>query len=335
MKSVSEIFENNEYGELVNKIEPFIRSTIYGHIFPKGHDSTHFTRVSIFGFVLCRYNEAKGITVDKQVVIWFAYLHDICRRIYGYKDEEHGERAAQYVKMIRNTWLRELSDYQIYLLSEAVKWHNKITRYNEITIDTCFDADRLDLPRFEITVNPSLLATNEAKRLFLKYHGNYQNYLCTFALELTRLKFNDYYFDVIRDTKVGARIMIEKDGFYSGPFSPVLWDINKKSVELIYNNPCSGIYVYDYPCIPELLVTYKRAKDNSELNNWQFIVLLLEYDETMVIRRINNTFAKEYNDETILSKANIMGTCVWTDNIESDVNKVIDHYKKKHLPILP
>ena len=102
--------------------------------------------------------------VDMTVVNCFAYLHDLGREDNGY-DVEHGPRSAEIAKTLRHTLLRELTDEQFDKLIKACRLHTTSRRTNDITIDTCFDADRLDLPRVHIIPHPDKMATWKGKQL--------------------------------------------------------------------------------------------------------------------------------------------------------------------------
>ena len=106
---------------------------------------------------------------DMAVVLSFAYLHDVERDSDGY-DEEHGPKAAKLIDQIRDSVLDFLDDKQIGLLKEACTLHTTCPRTGNPTIDTCFDSDRLDLPRAGIIPDPAKMATKEgAERAKLLY----------------------------------------------------------------------------------------------------------------------------------------------------------------------
>lgn len=116
------------------------------------HGVDHWDRVAIFGRMLF----VDG--VDMEVVMAFAYLHD-SERINNDIDENHGERASKLIDAIRYTELNELNDEQISILKRACKLHNKELRTGNLTIDVCFDADRMDLIRVGITPSSNRMAT--------------------------------------------------------------------------------------------------------------------------------------------------------------------------------
>ena len=103
------------------------------------HGVHHWVRVLENGMKLAERNDA-----DSDVVETFAFLHDIGRRDDGL-DPEHGERSADFVLSIRDEI--PLSDEQFEILVEAIRFHNKIRFSDNLTIQTCWDADRLDIGR--------------------------------------------------------------------------------------------------------------------------------------------------------------------------------------------
>ena len=69
------------------------------------------------------------------------------------------------VDAIRHNYLRDFNDEQVALLKRACELHTLKHRTGNITIDTCFDADRLDLPRVGITPDPELMATSQGSKI--------------------------------------------------------------------------------------------------------------------------------------------------------------------------
>ena len=116
------------------------------------HGVEHWDRVAKFGSILYQ----KGADMD--VIMAFAYLHDAERMSNG-RDLYHGQRASKLIDTIRHTQLEELSDEQIAKLKRACELHTIQHRTGDLTIDICFDADRMDLPRVGITPSPQRMAT--------------------------------------------------------------------------------------------------------------------------------------------------------------------------------
>ncbi len=137
------------------------------------HGVAHAKRVECLALML-----AKTTNADVDVLIWFAYVHD-CQRKGDGMDFNHGPEAAEYVNVIRHTYLKELDDNQITLLKTACRLHTSTHRTGESTIDTCFDADRLDLPRVGIDPDPRRMATTAgAKYAQRSYRENLEEAGC-------------------------------------------------------------------------------------------------------------------------------------------------------------
>jgi uncharacterized protein len=121
------------------------------------HGVVHWARVLENGLRLCE--ETGG---DLEVVSLFAILHDSQRQNEGY-DPDHGPRAAEFARELRGT-VFELEDRQFRRLYSACEGHTHELTHEDITIQTCWDADRLDLGRIGIVLHPSRLCTDVAKR---------------------------------------------------------------------------------------------------------------------------------------------------------------------------
>ena len=122
------------------------------------HGVEHWDRVANFGRML--YQEG----ADMDVIMAFAYLHDSERMDNGY-DVEHGARASKLIDTIRHTELRALNDEQIRKLKRACELHTIEHRTGDITIDICFDADRMDIGRVGIKPLPERMATKRGAEL--------------------------------------------------------------------------------------------------------------------------------------------------------------------------
>lgn len=121
------------------------------------HGIQHWKRVERNGEMLAQ----KG--VNPYVVKLFAYFHDSCRINNRHSDNEHGLRAAKLVDSLRRTVLKELTENELNQLKTACELHTSTHRVGDITIDTCFDADRLDLGRCGIVPTPNRMATPTGK----------------------------------------------------------------------------------------------------------------------------------------------------------------------------
>lgn len=121
------------------------------------HGVAHWARVYENGLYL-----AKQTGADVEVVRLFAVLHD-SRRLNEGSDPDHGPRAAEFARTLRDR-LFDLPDHKFRLLHRACAGHTHERTHPDVTIQTCWDADRLDLGRVGITPHPSRLCTEVAKR---------------------------------------------------------------------------------------------------------------------------------------------------------------------------
>jgi uncharacterized protein len=121
------------------------------------HGLPHWFRVLQNGWRL-----AVETGADLEVITAFAFFHD-CRRLNDGYDPEHGLRGAEYVREIRQQ-LPDLMDEQFALLYEACRYHSDGMIDADITVQTCWDSDRLDLGRVGIKAIPERLCTPAARR---------------------------------------------------------------------------------------------------------------------------------------------------------------------------
>jgi len=83
-------------------------------------------------------------------------LHD-SRRLDEGNDIGHGNRASQYIRSLNGSYF-DLKVAQLDALCEAVVDHSGGTLHDDPTIQTCWDADRLDLGRVGIRPHPKYLS---------------------------------------------------------------------------------------------------------------------------------------------------------------------------------
>lgn len=120
------------------------------------HGVPHWARVRLNGLSLARLNGAR-----QDVVEYFAVLHD-SQRIHDGSDRRHGARAADYVRRINDDYL-SLDRSGLDMLVYACEFHSDGLTEADITIQTCWDADRLDLGRVGIRPSPGRLCTDLAR----------------------------------------------------------------------------------------------------------------------------------------------------------------------------
>jgi len=119
------------------------------------HGLRHWKHVEEAGLSMA----AKDERISKTVVRLFACFHD-CKRLSDGFDRQHGPRAAAFLEEIRTSNLGWLSDEEFRQLHEAVLKHTSQQEpTGDITVDTCIDADRLDLGRIGIAPDPDKLLT--------------------------------------------------------------------------------------------------------------------------------------------------------------------------------
>jgi uncharacterized protein len=107
------------------------------------HGVSHWNRVRQNGLRVAEHTGA-----NKLIVELFAFLHDCCREYDG-SDSGHGERAAEFAKTIRGDILH-LDDDDFTLLYDAISGHEHGRTRGDVTVTTCWDADRLDLGRVHV-----------------------------------------------------------------------------------------------------------------------------------------------------------------------------------------
>jgi uncharacterized protein len=120
------------------------------------HGAAHWARVRDNGL---RLAEQTGANPD--IVELFAYLHD-SKRLNDGHDPQHGLRAARFAASLQGSLL-SLSDIDLELLRFACEFHTDGLTEADVTVQTCWDADRLDLGRIGIRPDPCRLCTCAAR----------------------------------------------------------------------------------------------------------------------------------------------------------------------------
>jgi uncharacterized protein len=120
------------------------------------HGVDHWARVLENGRRLSRETGAKAEIVDL-----FAVFHD-ARRKNEHTDLFHGRRAADFAAYLRGTLLH-LDPADFDLLYYACAHHTAGRTAADVTVQTCWDSDRLDLGRAGIYPHPSRLCTPAAR----------------------------------------------------------------------------------------------------------------------------------------------------------------------------
>jgi len=120
------------------------------------HGISHWARVRTIGLRLTAQTGA-----DPDVVELFSVLHDACR-VNDDRDPHHGRRGAALAARLRGQGV-DLSDTAFALLVTACAEHTSGFIEAPVTVQTCWDADRMDLSRVGITPDPVRLCTAAAK----------------------------------------------------------------------------------------------------------------------------------------------------------------------------
>jgi uncharacterized protein len=136
----------------------FFRTVLQQYALPQGgiHGITHWARVLENGRRLARVTGARI-----EIIELFAVFHDIKRKNEGW-DLEHGYHGAELAAQFRGLHF-SLPEGDFDLLYAACCDHTKGETSGDITLQTCWDADRLDLGRAGIELDPRYLCTDAAK----------------------------------------------------------------------------------------------------------------------------------------------------------------------------
>lgn len=124
---------------------------------PKGtHGLNHWGRVLENGL---RLAETEG--GDLTVIRLFAIFHDACRQNQTL-DPGHGARGAALAEELLGD-LSLVTKEQLDLLTLACREHTDGKTSADLTVQICWDSDRLDLARVPIMPDPDHLCTRTAK----------------------------------------------------------------------------------------------------------------------------------------------------------------------------
>jgi uncharacterized protein len=126
------------------------------------HGPAHWARVRYHGLMI-----GAECGADLNVVELFAFLHD-SKRLNEYSDPDHGARAAEYATSLNGSFFT-LNANQLDLLCIAMRGHSGGQVHSDPTIQTCWDADRLDLGRVGIRPDPYFLSSLAAPHIQSAY----------------------------------------------------------------------------------------------------------------------------------------------------------------------
>ena len=120
------------------------------------HGISHWARVRVNGLMLAQETGA-----NPHVVELFAWFHD-SRRVNEHEDIGHGNRGAILAQKLRGQYFDATVD-EMDLLIHACGHHSDGFMEDDVTVMTCWDADRLDLGRVGIVPDPLYLCTDAAR----------------------------------------------------------------------------------------------------------------------------------------------------------------------------
>ncbi len=120
------------------------------------HGVPHWARVLENGRRLSEITRAR-----RDIVELFAVFHD-SQRINEAIDDGHGRRGSELARDLRGV-AYSLDDKAFDLLIQACDLHTEGHLEGDITLQTCWDADRLDLGSVGIAPRPEKLCTEGAR----------------------------------------------------------------------------------------------------------------------------------------------------------------------------
>ena len=122
------------------------------------HGLSHWQRVEANGLLLGRSLPLASVNV----ITHFAYLHDACRED-EWEDPQHGRRSADWCQAMWQDRILDLTITELKLPKYACRHHTEGKTQADVTVQTCWDADRLDIGRVGITPAARFLCTLAAK----------------------------------------------------------------------------------------------------------------------------------------------------------------------------
>ena len=126
------------------------------------HGTSHWARVRHHGITVGKERDA-----DLLVIELFAFLHD-SQRENEWHDPLHGTRAADFAASLNSVYF-DLNSSQLDKLCYAMTLHSDGHVHTDATIQSCWDADRLDLGRADIYPSDKFLSSEAAKHIASAY----------------------------------------------------------------------------------------------------------------------------------------------------------------------
>jgi uncharacterized protein len=144
---------------VARNLKPVLDAVLEDYALPLqgDHGVSHWARVLENGL-----NQVEETQANVNVVSLFAVLHD-SRRINELSDPLHGPRAGQFARTLQGRAF-SIDKHELDLLIQACNGHTNEKTHPDVTVRTCWDADRLDLGRVGIEPEPEWLCTDVARR---------------------------------------------------------------------------------------------------------------------------------------------------------------------------
>ena len=140
------------------------------------HGPNHWARVRHHGLAI-----GSEVGANLLVVELFSFLHD-SQRLNEYEDNLHGERAAEYAVSLNHIYF-ELKAKGLDDLTHAIRFHSEGGVHQCSTIQTCWDADRLDLGRVGIKPNARYLSAHASDMIENAYQWSRSKFQVSCKLE--------------------------------------------------------------------------------------------------------------------------------------------------------
>jgi len=139
-------------------LKPIVHRILEDYALPKHgiHGVSHWARVLENGLRLAKATGAKT-----EIIQLFAVFHD-SKRVNEAVDHGHGQRGAEFATELRGD-LFDLPDDDFEILHTACADHTDGETEGDITVQTCWDADRLDLGRVGMMPEHKYLCTDAVK----------------------------------------------------------------------------------------------------------------------------------------------------------------------------
>ena len=127
------------------------------------HGISHWARVFNNGRIMNNML-SEDQRVDEDLLFIFAFFHDTERTNEGY-DTDHGTLASNLLESINGSDVVQLDEDSLNELCGAMELHSDGVITGTLLQKLCYDSDRLDLWRADITIDPKYLCTDVGKKL--------------------------------------------------------------------------------------------------------------------------------------------------------------------------